>query len=214
MFNENVYVNNFLALLYQEIIEFHVEAVRFFRAKGKSECVLCSMCLIISSVAAGFRAFFKLLWPRFQERFSVVLQNIENHKLLIDREMTLTYIKDAYEARNKALAQHEEILAIREQQQLESLERYLNAPLYDEELEKINEERGPNTGHWLFQDLKYQRWADPNHVDVANHILWISGIPGAGKEPNRASESAVSDFSFKEKLINVRLSSSISEIRQ
>ncbi|KAF8535202.1 hypothetical protein BDD12DRAFT_753299 [Trichophaea hybrida] len=165
IFNQNIYVNNFLALLYQEIIEFHVEALRFFRAKG-------------------FRAFFKLLWPGFQERFSVILGNIENHKLLIDREMTLTYIKDAYESRNRALSDFEQIREVREKQDRESLERYLDAPLFDEELEKINnerKERGQNTGQWLFQNQKYQRWVDINQVDVASRILWISGIPGAGK---------------------------------
>jgi hypothetical protein len=132
-----------------------------------------------SSGALGFRAFFKLLWPQFQEQFSVTLRNIESHKLLIDREMTLTYIKDAYESRNKVLQQFAEIRAIRERQQLESLER-LNAPLFDEELETINEERSQNTGQWLFQDPIFQRWADVNQVDVVSRILWISGIPGAG----------------------------------
>jgi len=105
------------------------------------------------------------------------------------RNKTLTYIKDSYDARNKALAEYDQILAIREQQQLESLERYLNAPLYDEELEKINDERGQTTGQWLFQDPNYKQWAVPNHEDVANCILWISGIPGAGKNTNRQLES-------------------------
>jgi hypothetical protein len=95
--------------------------------------------------------------------------------------MTLTYIVDAYESRNRALEQYAETRGIREHQRLESLERCLNAPLFDEELETINEERSQNTGQWLFQDPKYQRWADENQVDVANRILWISGIPGAGK---------------------------------
>jgi hypothetical protein len=131
----------------------------------------------------GFRAFFKLLWPGFQERFSVILGNIENHKLLIDREMTLTYIRDAYESRNRALSDFEQIREVREKQDRESLERYLDAPLFDEELEKINnerKERGQNTGQWLFQNQKYQRWVNTNQVDVASRILWISGIPGAG----------------------------------
>ena len=172
---------------------------------------------LISRCSPGFRVFFKLLWPGFQDKFSIILANIENHKLVIDREMnlthikdtyearnkTVTYIKDAYDARNKALAEYEEILAIREQQQLESLERYLNAPLYDEELEKINEERGQDTGQWLFQDLSYERWVDPNHIDVANCTLWISGIPGAGKRIKHELEDVDSDFRCSRKNVSM-----------
>ncbi|KAF8538870.1 hypothetical protein BDD12DRAFT_926090 [Trichophaea hybrida] len=162
MFRENDQVNNVLSLFYKEIIEFHMEAVRFFRI-------------------SGLRAFFSFLWPRFQEKFSVILGNIESHKLLIDRQITLAYIQDAYAARDKALAEYDKIRIFQEQQQLESLERFLDPPLYDEELETLRGKCCLNTGDWLFKDLKYQRWEDGNWIDLAHRILWISGIPGAGK---------------------------------
>jgi hypothetical protein len=158
-----------------------------------------------TSHGLGLRAFFSFLWPKFQAKFSVILGNIENHKLLIDRQITLAYIQDAFAARDKALAEYDKIRASQEQQQLESLERFLNPPLYDEELEALKEKHCPNTGQWLFKDLKYQRWEHENRLDLAHRILWISGIPGAGKSHWYAVKICLIDF-LQEKPINVPLS--------
>jgi hypothetical protein len=69
----------------------------------------------------------------------------------------------------------------REQQQLESLEKSLNPPLYDEELERLKEDHCQNTGEWLFKGQQYQRWEGHSRADQPHSILWLSGIPGAGR---------------------------------
>jgi hypothetical protein len=37
----------------------------------------------------------------------------------------------------------------------------------------------PGTGQWLLNDDHFQRWFDP--IFCTNPLLWLSGIPGAGK---------------------------------
>ena len=123
--------------------------------------------------------FFESLWPRHGDKISLVQSNIERHKLLLNSEVTVASISDAYAAHSLALKEYEINQEHREQQQFESLKTSLSPRLYDDELERISERSCRNTNQWVYQEDVICKWCSCNGDNVP--ILWLNGIPGAGK---------------------------------
>ena len=107
------------------------------------------------------------------------MASIENHKLLLDREVTFADIRDARDARSRALKEYELNETMRENQNFGDCRLSLSPHLYDEELGKILRERCRDTCGWLADDDDFQRWLNGRRKSTA--VLWLSGIPGAGK---------------------------------
>ena len=105
--------------------------------------------------------------------------NIEGHKLLLNSEVTVASISDAYAAHSLALKEYEANQEHREQQQFESLKTSLGPHLYDNELEHISERSCRNTNQWVYHEDVVRKWCSCSEDIVP--ILWLNGIPGAGK---------------------------------
>ena len=75
--------------------------------------------------------------------------------------------------------EYEENQSFREQQRFDSLETSLSLKLYDRELETIRRTRVQGTGYWLENEIAFRNWSDTSSRSAP--VLWLSGIPGAGK---------------------------------
>ena len=126
----------------------------------------------------GWKTLFEALWPRFAAKISVVMATIENHKLLLDREVTLGDINDARTARVRALEEYERNERDRQRQNFEACRLSLAPRLYDQEMERMKNECCKDTCAWLSQDEDFKTWFDSRKKSSA--FLWLSGIPGAG----------------------------------
>ena len=126
----------------------------------------------------GWKTLFEALWPRFADKISVVMATIENHKLLLDREVTLGDINDARTARARALEEYERNAVDRQRQNFEACKLSLAPRLYDQEMERMTNECCKDTCAWLSQDEDFKTWFDSRKRSSA--FLWLSGIPGAG----------------------------------
>jgi hypothetical protein len=51
--------------------------------------------------------------------------------------------------------------------------------ILDQEASAAMRSEYPAAGRWVFEDPKMKAWADP--VNSVVPILWMNGIPGAGK---------------------------------
>ena len=107
------------------------------------------------------------------------MASIENHNLLLDREVTFADIRDARDARSRALKEYEQNETMRENQKFGDCRISLSPHLYDEELERILRDRCMDTCGWLADDDEFQRWLNGRRKSTA--FLWLSGIPGAGQ---------------------------------
>jgi hypothetical protein len=128
---------------------------------------------------AGWKALFDVLWPRYEDTFTLIHKNIEKHKLLIDRQVNILVIKDAQKEREEALSRHHEERDFREMTRLEK-----NIPHhtrdYVDRLHDIRDKYCAETGKWILSDPRFQSWVDANSSDAKQRLLWLSGIPGAG----------------------------------
>ena len=107
------------------------------------------------------------------------MASIENHKLLLDREVTFADIRDARDARSRALKEYEQNETKRETQNFGDCRNSLSPHLYDEKLDKISKDSCKDTCGWLEDDADFQRWLNGRRKSTA--FLWLSGMPGAGK---------------------------------
>lgn len=121
----------------------------------------------------------EVLWPRSAAKIDIVMASIENHKLLMEREVTFADIRDARDARSRALTEYEQNVTMRENQNFGDCRDSLSPHLYDEELNKILRDRCKDTCGWLEDDDYFQRWLNGRRRTTA--FLWLSGMPGAGK---------------------------------
>ena len=107
------------------------------------------------------------------------MENIENHKSLLDREVTLADIRDGRTARTRALEEYERSEHERERQSFEACKLSLAPRLYDQELERLKNESCKDTCAWLGKDEDFQIWRNSGKRSSA--FRWLSGIPGAGQ---------------------------------
>ena len=127
----------------------------------------------------GWKGLFDALWPCSAAKISVVMTTIENHKSLLDREVTLGDINDARTARARALEEYERNEVDRQSKTFEACKLSLAPRLYDQEVERMKNECCKDTCAWLGKDEDFKTWFDSRKRSSA--FLWLSGIPGAGQ---------------------------------
>ncbi|KAF8244056.1 hypothetical protein K440DRAFT_605468 [Wilcoxina mikolae CBS 423.85] len=152
-------IANYLSLFYTEIVEFHYQALRFFRQ-------------------TRWRALFEVLWPRYEEIFTAIHRNIEKHKGLIDRQVNMLTIKEARQESQEALKRYQEERDFRE---LCKLEKNISHFDYTPRLYDIQSRYCADTGKWIFTDSRFRAWLDAGSNEAKERLLWLAGVPGAGK---------------------------------
>ncbi|KAF8241833.1 hypothetical protein K440DRAFT_608109 [Wilcoxina mikolae CBS 423.85] len=161
IFRGNDQITNYLGLFYKEIVDFHFHVLKFFRA-------------------TKWNRIFDAIWPQYEDIFTVIQQNIEKHKGLIDRQVNIVVIKEARNEREEALRRHQEERDFRELTRLEkNISHHTRA--YAERLHDIEDKYCADTGNWIFTDPRFQSWINANASDSKQRLLWLAGIPGAGK---------------------------------
>ncbi|KAH0543142.1 hypothetical protein FGG08_002487 [Glutinoglossum americanum] len=194
---KNGRVQHVLCLFYRDILDFHLNALNFFNAKGWA---LEPRYRHYTDLLPGWKVFLDILWSRFHDKVSIVLANIERHSMLMHSEVSLANITEAYAARSRSFDECKKRQEFEEQQQLEFYKVSMSPRLYDDDLGVIMEESCQGTGSWLDDDELFCRWL--NSSRQKSPVLWLSGIPGAGKTYlaagiiHRAMQKAPTVFAF------------------
>ena len=165
---------NYLGLFYAEIIEFHYQAMRFFR---QTSIALWEYRILIAHAdgsRAGWKMLLECLWPKYEDIFDIIIKNIEKHRRLITGEVGIQMIKESRKARDEALKRHQEE---RDSKELDRLERNIPPHDYKPLLEKVQRGHCAETGEWIFSDPVFESWLD---AGSKLRLLWLAGVPGAG----------------------------------
>lgn len=133
----------------------------------------------ITIIPTGWKSFFDALWPKSAERIRVITENVKQHKLLMDDSITLANVVEAHAVRQRAFEEFEMQHEFRKRQDLEAVKSSLSPVLYDRDLQRLKARRIIQSGHWLLDQEEYNHWIDTS--DEASRLLWLQGIPGAGK---------------------------------
>ncbi|KAK4209645.1 hypothetical protein QBC37DRAFT_430021 [Rhypophila decipiens] len=159
---ENGHLNNVLEMIFSDILDFHAKAMSYFRQKF-------------------WRTIFDATWNHFRTRFSEPMNNLRRHRKLLENYASLTTLE-----RISALSNDQnEALKLQRRESKRQQQDRVRAWLSPEDMMADQEHytelrRGyPGTGGWILRRNLVTTWLDPS-ANV-NPILWVTGIPGAGK---------------------------------
>ncbi|KAF8241747.1 hypothetical protein K440DRAFT_608219 [Wilcoxina mikolae CBS 423.85] len=152
-------IQNVIALLYDDILEFYRRTLKFFRRRA-------------------WDMFFRLAWGDFQSRFGYIVDNIRRHQQLIDSEACAEEIDQAHRARELAREQLEESLRQAQMKRRKECANWLSPADMETDKDTASRVKTPGTTEWLLRTRELKDWI---HGGQAVRAVWLSGIPGAGK---------------------------------
>jgi hypothetical protein len=93
-------------------------------------------------------------------------------------DIHIEQIQQEYEFRKDALEGFKTQARVALQQEFDRVMTSLNPPKYDDTLYRLRGLRFRKTGVWLFMNETFTEWFNSSQETP---ILWIKGIPGAGR---------------------------------
>jgi len=108
-----------------------------------------------------------------------VEKNIQRHSQLLGQNITFEHIRREEEARDRLFKEFQDAEDHRARQKFEALRIAISPPEYSERLAWLEGRICPGTSNWLENDDDFRNWLDQS--DQTPRLLWLQGIPGAGK---------------------------------
>ena len=160
-FPDDANFDQVVGLIYSDIIEFHRRAYKFFRRKA-------------------WHLWFAFDWGLFERRFKAILQNLASHCDILDKEAAATHFFQMKHFREKRQLEVDTYERHRHNQMIQDVRNWLSAAEDQQEnrLDGLSDRRQLATCDWILQDSEIQPWIEDDSGDA---ILWMTGIPGAGK---------------------------------
>ncbi|KAI9167944.1 Vegetative incompatibility protein [Paramyrothecium foliicola] len=148
-----------LSGIYKDILQFHRLAFEYFQKPM-------------------LKQIFDATWKTYKTRFNDLIHAIGSHRLLLLGQMTLSEARRTREAEEVRRTQE---IAEQENRNRREMYGWLQGSNMknDHDGYKAVMEEYPNSGRWLLQKREFQKWFDRFPSTPA--LLWINGIPGAGK---------------------------------
>jgi hypothetical protein len=115
-------------------------------------------------------------------RFLGILENLERHRDLVDKEASAIAIIEAKKWRAQQQDNLERLEGERRDRQLQDCVSWLAIDDRSQEdaLEKLSQRRQAGTCEWVLKSSQLRTWVENQNADP---VLWLKGIPGAGKFP-------------------------------
>ncbi|KAK0716576.1 hypothetical protein B0T21DRAFT_296583 [Apiosordaria backusii] len=149
-----------LMWIYKDILEFHREAIAYFKHRV-------------------WKQIFQAAWRGFLPKINFIKDNMARHRRLLENGATFAQLEEVSNLRRNIEREFEIQRKFELDRQRNDVIAWLNpAP---PPLEKYREARAwcPGAGKWLLESPRFQDWFHP--AFCRNPLLWITGIPGAGK---------------------------------
>ncbi|KAL2820837.1 hypothetical protein BDW59DRAFT_150618 [Aspergillus cavernicola] len=177
IFTYNVGLQRVLARLFEDIMEFHENAMRLYSGRA-------------------LNVIFKPLWKDFKPRFENILLRIRSHRrLLEDKAQAINNhqgqddVVNMQEIRDHLRQTEKDILDLGEQEaesqkkKLDEVREWIAGAETETKHNSICRDRAryPSSGEWILDNAKVQDWLSPESEELSSSILWINGRPGLGK---------------------------------
>ncbi|KIW15876.1 hypothetical protein PV08_05926 [Exophiala spinifera] len=160
IFDNNDQVKRIMTLFYRDILDLHLEMLRFFSHRG-------------------LHMVLEALWPKFRTKLATIQENIGKHQSLMTSNVTFEHFLQALEHRQLSLKQYDEQRNLIINTELNEFREVLSSPLCLSRFQTSIENMTMGTGDWLFQDPVFTDWR--NSDSTGQRCLCIQGIPGSGK---------------------------------
>ena len=125
--------------------------------------------------------FFKCAWQGLTLQIRTVRDSFIRHKSLLESEANLAHFEEAQIAREQAIDAQLKAEELEQRKLMINVDAWLAPAGCKSDHERYLEiqQDYPNTGNWLLKARQVKKWLDPLCSDVP--VVWLYGIPGAGK---------------------------------
>ncbi|KAK8879908.1 zinc finger protein [Apiospora arundinis] len=163
LFQEDDNMRRVLFIIWKDILEFHRQALKYFQQPM-------------------WKQLFQATWDTYKSRFTPLIDNIRGHGHLIQAQAAVSQIEEFRRNQDLWNAQLNETKESQEAQRLIHLKTWLDPPNVENDQHELCKiwKNCPGSGQWLLDNRSLKEWIDP-HYPTIPPLLWINGIPGAGK---------------------------------
>lgn len=196
-FGNSEHIKRILPLIYSDILTFHKRALKFFRGKRKCTLPIWQSKIQANRSESVWRQILKSSWKNYNTRYQSILDSLQRHKLLLAEQSALLHMQQS-EYDSHLLRAHirkyeddrGEMLKSLNRQEADELLKQQKSVLEwfsaastiftdHEDLVRVRQKSAGN-GSWILQEEKVGNWIELDTPESS--ILWIQGMPGAGKE--------------------------------
>lgn len=121
------------------------------------------------------------MWAKSARQIKAVESNIEKHANLLMDEASFEHMRMVAESTAAALKKAEKDETIQQLQLFQALEASICPQLYDEKMDWLRSRVYKDTSNWLLKDVSFKKWIEAG--DQSKRLIWLQGIPGAGRLP-------------------------------
>ncbi|KAK6062398.1 zinc finger protein [Seiridium cupressi] len=166
LFQDRPYLQNVLRWIYQDIMDFHKEAMAYFRQK---------------KAPAAWRQVFQAAWRNFKLKIDWIKQRMQRHGNLIKMEATLAEFEEIRRLNQTIAIEFNNIRQAELDRRRNAIIQWLSASNSQVVQEECIEASSlcVGAGDWLVADHRFRNWSDLQYC--SNPLLWMTGKPGAGK---------------------------------
>lgn len=134
-----------------------------------------------------WRRMFDSFWKTFRTKFSPILGSLRRHRELLEQVKSTATFAELQKTRlglenaiEKSKEELKQVLDIIYQKRKKILEKLGSQGNHDGKgHQRLPDRRYPTSGDWILKEHLFLQWLDPNNV--SNDLLYLNGMPGAGK---------------------------------
>ncbi|KAJ3536177.1 hypothetical protein NM208_g5825 [Fusarium decemcellulare] len=162
LFSGHAHMRSLLVMIYEDILSFHVIALRYFRQKL-------------------WKQLFKSNWKGFTSEISLLKDNLRRHKQLIEGRASLVEFETVQNLRISSQTHFRDSREAEARRRRTAVFQWLASP----DVEAVHERHvkarssNPESCRWMLHDARFQQWFDPLYCSTP--LLWVNGKPGAGE---------------------------------
>ncbi|KAH7249586.1 hypothetical protein B0J15DRAFT_536886 [Fusarium solani] len=139
IFTDSVRLQEILALLFRDILDLYLIAIKFLSL-------------------TRLKYLFEALWPRRRDEIKLVTKHIARHRELMRTEVRLEEIRAADDARQRELEHFAKAEETAIKQEYSTLRAHVSPKTYDHDLYRHHAAVCEGTGKWLFRDQSFKGW--------------------------------------------------------
>ncbi|GAT24770.1 hypothetical protein RIB2604_01806010 [Aspergillus luchuensis] len=156
----NHLVKQAVVSMFQDIFEFHQTALAYFRKPM-------------------WKQVFQATWSTYKAKFGPVVDSLKRHKQVFGDRLTFAQLENI---RSEGIRSSEALKKLQKDEemgQLRDIQCWLNSADIASDQDTFTSVRSRNTqaGIWILRHQLYCAWKERK----AQPMLWVNGIPGAGK---------------------------------
>ncbi|KAJ8062489.1 hypothetical protein OCU04_009019 [Sclerotinia nivalis] len=162
LFRSNQDMIRVAAMIYEDVLEFHRAALRIFSKPT-------------------WKRLFRATWKDFNSRFEHILKGLKQHKELVESQASVLHIQQYQIDQAGFRDSFKKVEEERHRSRRLALLNWLAATnsKLDQESAAAMRSDYPASGNWILHESRMKSWLDLRQSTIP--ILWMNGIPGAGK---------------------------------